>query len=607
MATGDPVRLQLERILASPQFVAAQRRSRLLRFLVEHSLAGEADDLKESVIACEVFDRSAGHDPKVDSLVRVEMGRLRSRLIEYYADAGKNDAVRIEIPVGSYAPVVTFSDIAPVAPSPQRHSARPRIWAVAYALLLCGVAAALSAWLWRSHDAGQPSIAVLPFLNFTGDPDKDFLGDSITDELTGTLAESGNLRVVARTSSFVFKGRNVDVREIGRALRANSVLEGSISRKADQLGIVAQLIRTGDGYHLWSQSYAFPADDLQKTEGEIVRSVAKALRANRSGFVDASQLMATRNSEAHDLYLRARYTFNRGTLEGTRTGLKLAREAIEIDPGYALPYWLAANAEYTLNSYGAASPSAVWDRPMKELEEALRLDPRFGDAHASHALGVYSVYHDWPRAEEEFRLAIRQGSVTAPSLYGWGLTTRGRFGEAHRELAAAIEKDPLGPGPRLHRLIVYYFEGNRSQAAAELESVLELNPENITALVQLAFGDALVKNCGAEQAELAKLRTIGPRLAATQFIAASTSITCGHPAEARRILAGMEAPDYPGRSFFQMALLDQTLGDTGRMFDHLKKAADNFENAVLYLKVHPIFKPYRSDPRFIALVGQLGL
>jgi len=254
MTAEDQVRLELERILGSPQFAAAQRRSRLLRFLVEHSLDGEAGDLKESVIAYEVFDRAADHDPKVDSLVRVEMGRLRSRLIEYYADLGKNDAVHIEIPSGRYAPLVTISKATRVAESVSvERPSRSNGWLWVTALLLAsGIAAAVyGTWWWMQRAAEQPSIAVLPFLNLTGNPDEEFLGDSITDELTGTFAESGDLRVVARTSAFVFKGKNADVREIGRRLGANAVLEGSISRRPDQLSIVAQLIRSQDGYHLW--------------------------------------------------------------------------------------------------------------------------------------------------------------------------------------------------------------------------------------------------------------------------------------------------------------------------------------------------------------------
>jgi adenylate cyclase len=603
------IRAHIETVVASI-LASSPRRAQLLRYLCTRTLDGEGDQVNEYAVGLDVFERPASFDPRIDSIVRTEMGRLRQKLKDYYAGGARGSTVQIELPLRSYIPAFKLVSREGAVAPPREEAPKPwisrRTWAAALLLALC-VAAAYGAWRSRNHDAGMPSIAVLPFLNLTGDPDKDFLGDSVTDELTGTFSESGNFRVVARTSSFVFKGRNADIREIGRALRANTVLEGSISRKADQLSIVAQLIRSEDGYHLWAQTFACAPDDLQRTEAEIVRSVANVLRGNQSGFVDSSQVMSTRNAEAHDLYLRARYTYNRGTLEGTQTSLKLARQSIEKDPAYPLPYWLAANAEYTLSSFGVQSPQAGAEHQMKELEEAIRLEPRFGDAHASHALGVYSISHDWPRAEEEFQLAIRLGSATAPSLYGWGLTTRGRFDEAYRQLSAAMEKDPLGPSPRLHRLILFYFEGKDSEARNEVDRVLELNPQNISALVQLGFGDALAKNCDAVKADFARLRKIGPGLAATQFVEAIAGITCGQPAEARRILAQMEAPNYSGRSYFQMALLDQALRDSDRMFEHLQKAGENYENAVFYLKVHPVFKPYRNDPRFIALAAQLGL
>lgn len=606
------IRAHIEAVTASPVLASSPRRVQLLVYLCDRALNGAGEPVNEYAVGVDVFEKPPSFDPRIDSIVRTEMGRLRQKLHDYYAGESHPSGLRIELPLRSYVPAFKFagSEGAAVA-SPRadlvKQWAGPWIWAAAFLLVVCVAASAFGIWRWRIHNTAEPAIAVLPFLNLTGNPDKEFLGDSVTDELTGTLSQSANLRVVARTSSFVFKNRNVDVREIGRALRANAVLEGSISGNADRLSIVAQLIRSEDGYHLWAQTFAFAPEDLQRTEAEIVRSVASVLQGKRSDFVDGSPLMSTKNAEAHDLYLRARYTFSRGTLEGTQTSLKLARQAMEKDPTYPLPHWLAANAEYTLSSFGLQSPETGWQRQMQELEEAIRLEPRFGDAHASHALGVYSVFHDWPRAEEEFRLAIRLGSVTAPSLYGWALTTRGRFAEAHSELSEAMEKDPLGPSPRLHQMIVYYFEGKEREARSEIDRLLELNPQNINALVQLGFGDALAKNCDAVKVDFARLRKIAPGLAATQFVEASAGITCGQPAEARRILAEMEAPTYSGRSFFQMALLDQALGDSDHMFEHLESAAANFENAIFYLRVHPVFKPYRNDPRFIALAGRLGL
>src|ERR1017187_1890058 len=275
------IREELDRVLASQAFLTADRRARLLRFLVEESLADRADSLKESVIAMEVFDRASDYDPKLESIVRVEMGRLRSRLTEYYAQTGANDPVRIEVPKGGYQPAFAFTGQEPTQPTPlpsRRMVGGPLATMLGIGVML-GLGLAGSVW-WRSQGGGRAaniSIVVLPFLNLSGEPGKEYLGDSLTDELTEALAESKDLRVVARTSAFQFKGKNQDVREIGRALNAGAVLEGSIALRDDKFRVVVQLIRAADGYHLWSRTYDETLAGLSHVETEIAGSIEHTL------------------------------------------------------------------------------------------------------------------------------------------------------------------------------------------------------------------------------------------------------------------------------------------------------------------------------------------
>ena len=200
------IREQLERILSSRAFSAADRRVRLLRFLVYQSLAGDIGSLKESVIAVEVFDRVPGFDPKLDSAVRVEIGRLRSRLTEYYSQTGQRDPVRIEIPKGSYQPIFILEKRPAVETSgpPTVPPGRPWKTMGGAAAILALCLAALTIWRLGGvqHDATSPSIAVLPFLNLSGDSANEYLSDSLADELTAVLAEAKDMRVVARTSAF---------------------------------------------------------------------------------------------------------------------------------------------------------------------------------------------------------------------------------------------------------------------------------------------------------------------------------------------------------------------------------------------------------------------
>ncbi len=618
MTADEQVRAQLALIVAHELFAGADRRTRLLRFLVEQSLAGQTGSLKESVIAVEVFDRSTDHDPKLDSLVRVEMGRLRSRLIEYYGQAGKNDPVRIEIPKGSYTPVFTHFDqpveqpapapqpiVVPSSHVPERTWNGNRTWAVA--AVVCTVVISLWFLTRPAQSPPQPSVAVLPFLNLTGDPANEFLSDGITDELTSVLAEARSLRVVARTSAFQFKGKNADVREIGRALNAAAVVEGSVARQRDQWHIVAQLIRVSDGYHLWAQSYDSQPDDLQKTEGEVARATVRTLAADQPGLVGSSLLMSTQNPEAHDLALRARSAFLRGTYSSIMLSAQLAHQAIEKDPSYPVPYSLVAAAEYTLGQFGVLSQKEALERALSANEQALKLDPGFADAHAAHAMHTYFYYWDWPKAEEEFKLALSQGSLQAPNLYGWGLTTRGRFAEAQRQFARAEELDPVAAAPRINRGFLWGYQGNLGKARSENRRVLEMNPEDLYGIVGLASLDLVDKNCPAAAGDSAMLDKIAPNLPGSRILRASVWADCGKPEEARKLRDELDRSPPPGLSFFGMAVLDGLLHDYDRGFIHLAKAADGREIAILSIKADPGFKPFAKDPRYIALLKRLHL
>jgi TolB-like protein len=317
------------------------------------------------------------------------MGRLRSRLIEYYSQAGLNDPVRIEIPKGNYRPAFVFNDpvgIRPVPMPPQRRRF-PALIAIAAGIALC--LASVAIWKFRSGDQGTPaSIAVLPFLNLSGEPGKEYLGDSLTDELTEALAESKDLRVVARTSAFQFKGKNQDVREIGRALNAGAVLEGSISKRDDRFRVVVQLIRAADGYHLWSRTYDATAAELPRVETEIAESTGQALLPARKAAAQV-KVVTSPNPEAHDLYMRAIYQLQLHTAESLRESLKLSQEAVHIDPQYVRAYFAIARAATSLSAIHLISGREATELGRDAARKALAIDPQFSDAHAYMAHSTY--------------------------------------------------------------------------------------------------------------------------------------------------------------------------------------------------------------------------
>ena len=606
------IRAQLDRILADFATSGANRRSRLLRYLVEQALEDRSDSLKESIIATEVFDRAPGYDPQIDSVVRVEVGRLRARLAEYYEKTGVDAPVRIEIPRGAYRPVFVFRESAPeavVVPEPAPPDDPPvRGWK----WIGAGIAVALLAavLVWRFRTAGPPTpmaIAVLPFLNLSGDASDEYLADGITEELTETLAEFNDLRVVARTSAFQYKGKSVDVSEIGRNLRAGAVLEGSVARRGDRLRVIAQLVRTSDGYHLWSHSYDATLGELTPVESGIAQAAREKL-APSSARPAMAEIAAVRNPEAHDLYMRAVYEFNLRTEASTRQAMELARQATETDPTFAQPYVVMAAGESQLTQLQAVSPRAGAERAWQYIAKALALDPSNSGAHAQKALLAYTDQWDWPQAEREFKLALAAGSHgSAENLYGWCLITRGRFDESRRRLQLAAELDPLSLGPQLNQVEELMAEQNYPEAKRRVDQILRTAPTNGVALSQATSIGFWQKDCPGATAASTKLMELYPKVPGVRLSGFAAEYICGHPDEARA--AAMELFQNPTGYLSPYAIAGSLAlaGNADPVMPYLQKSADLHEPRLMMLRYDRIFEPIRQDPRFIALERKLGL
>jgi adenylate cyclase len=614
------VRDQLARILASPGFQGASRRTRLLRYLVEEVLEGRGDSLKELVIATAVFERSPNYDPQVDSLVRVEMGRLRSRLAEYYGQAGVGEAVLIEIPKGGYRPVFAFrvapaetvpEPVAERGPEPASPIVRPwwRNWKSFAAGAVAAVVMVAAGWLLRTGTLPVArSIAVLPFLNLSGDAANEYLGDGISEEVTEALAQSADLRVVARTSAFQYKGKSADVREMGKKLGAAALLEGSVGRRGEQLHVVAQLIRATDGYHLWSDAYDAGIAELPSVEARIGQAVRQKLDPSAPA-APAKDATAARDPEAHDLYLRAAYEFSRRTVESTRRAIELAQQSVQKDASYAQPYVLMAASESQLSTLFAEAPHTASERASQYVAKALALDPANSGAHAQLAILAYTDQWNWPQAEHEFRAALATGSHgSAENLYGWCLMTRGRFAEARRHLEIAAELDPLSLGPQLNQVEELGAEGNYPAARRKVEQILETAPNNFVALA-LATSVALgQRGCPAIVKWSEKLLTTFPQSPFAHLEALGEDGFCGNPERVGEKLDEILSGHPPGYlSPYSLAAVFAIRGDADRSINYLRKSADLREPTILFLKVDRAFELVRKDPRVVALERQIGL
>jgi TolB-like protein len=291
---ADQIRAQIDRILASSGFASADRVSRFLRYVVERTLAGQADQLKEYVIGLEVFDRDENYDPRLDSIVRVEAGRLRTKLDEYYNGPGRHDPIVIHLRRGSYAPAFEHrqAETASAAASPAEPSARPSNWRLALGIFAAAVViVAVVAWragIWATavkpaptaaQPAGAETIAVLPFSHYSSDPADELLAARLTDGVTSELARLGTLSVVSHTSARQFAGLRKPLREIAQTLGADLILEGTVAQDPGRFRVQVRLVDATTDRKFWVEDF----DGTLAQVLELQRRIAQATSAAVAG------------------------------------------------------------------------------------------------------------------------------------------------------------------------------------------------------------------------------------------------------------------------------------------------------------------------------------
>jgi serine/threonine-protein kinase len=601
------IQTAVDGILASPGFASAARRSRLLRYLVDHAMAGRGEQVTEYGIGLDVFDRSPSFEPRMDSIVRTETSRLRQKLSEYYRTQGQSETIVIELPQRSYVPVLTRRVIE--AAKPEAEAEKPKAprqhWKTAAAIAsVLGIAAFILIAV-RNRPATAPltSLVVLPFENYSANRDAEYLADGITEELTNELAQRRDLRVVARTSAFAFKGKAADVREIGRKLNAEAALEGSVSKTGDVVRLTAQLNRTSDGYHLWSHSFEAPFEEIAGVQAQITQSVETALLKTPG---PAQAAGGSANPEAHDLYLRASYQFSRLTPEALAKSLELFQNAVDKDPAYGNAYRGIARAEIGLIHITAEAPLPAFERARQALEKALENNADDGEALGQLADIDYVYGWDWPRAEREFRLAMEHGGqYNTHSYYGWCLATRGRFAEAHRQLEVAQDLNPLGP--RFNQAMTYLLEHRFEDAKRILHESIESKTGVLDSHLMLGVAAMYQKDCQEASAQFDWFAKQYPSPVA-DFGLAFAAACNGQLDEARQFIARAEGRK--GTAFaspYQAAMARSWVGDKNAALEELEKSAEAREGQILYLEYEPAFDSIRNDARFVELEKKVGL
>ena len=486
----------------------------------------------------------------------------------------------------------------------KKHHAHVRWAEIAAALLVLG--AIIGAGLFFLRRPGQlasavaeNSIAVLPFVDMSQAKDQGYFSDGISEELLNLLSKIPQLKVAARTSSFSFKGKGVEIPEIARQLRVANVLEGSVRRSGDQLRITAQLIRAAEGYHLWSETYDRKMDDIFKIQDEIAGEVVKELKLKLLG---AAPKVRTTDPKAYALYLQARELGRQINAEAFVKSDTLLRQVLEIDPRYA-PAWdeLATNF-YHKTQIGVLSNQEGFARAREAAEKALAIDPDYAPAHAE--LGRIAMYgNDLAGAARHYERAIALDPTNLDVLRN-AATLLGNLGRLDEELAlneAIVRRDPVNLIALFNLGIDQRSAGRYDAAIASFRTVLSLSPDRGGAHMQLGTslmqkGDAPPALAEIEQEKTETWRMIGLPMAYCAF---------GRKADADAALNALIAK-YEKDWAYNIAYVYAFCGNADKAFEWLDKAVAYQDGGLGEIVTENLFDKIHSDPRWLAFLRKIG-
>ena len=452
------------------------------------------------------------------------------------------------------------------------------------------------------------SIAVLPFVNATGDREAEYLSDGITETLINTLARVPNLRVMSRTSVFHYKDKPANPVSVGRELRVSAVVVGRIESVGDRLVISAELVDSSDNALVWGNRYQTARADLFGVQQSIASEIARMLRLQLTGR--DQELLAKRQTtdpRAYELYLKGRFQWNKRDAEGLYKAIELFNEAIEIDPQYALAYAGIADSYNLLDIWANLPTSETFPRAKAAAQKALSIDDQLAEAHTSLAYAIHTYEWDWSAAEGEYKraLELNPNYATAHQWYAEFLTAVGRFDEAAEQGRKALELDPMSP-------IINAVVAWNSTMARRYDDAIEqgtrttqLFPDFMPGHAYL--GLALLESGRAGDA-LQSLETARNQLdiVVVRTWLARAELAAGNREAATKIARELERrreylPPY------YMAVLYAHLGERDRAFRELDRALRERTGALVWLRVDPAMDPLRSDERFRAAAAKVGV
>jgi adenylate cyclase len=465
-----------------------------------------------------------------------------------------------------------------------------------------------------SAPAARKSIAVLPFENLSEDKANAYFADGIQEEILTRLSRIGDLKVISRTSTQRFRNSPEDISHIARQLGVANILEGGVRKAGNQVRVHVQLIDAERDSHLWAERYDRKLTDIFAVESDIAAKIADALQARLTGAERrAISSQPTENSEAHQLYLRGRFYWNKWVGPEFDKSRQYYQQAIELDPNYALAYAGLADFYGFAFGFGYLPPEEKWAKAQEDnAKKALELDPTLGEAYNSLASDKLYVHRDWPGAERNFRrgLELSPNFAEMHAHYAFCLVLFGRNEEALAEMRRAFDLDPLSPRFGFGSARLFFFMRQYDAALDQFRKTLELDPS--WAFAHEWLGDAYEKKNMSKEAigEWSKafhLSGVDEDASLLESTYAESGFEAAIQALAQKQLERIKEKSARGEYVPAVDYVTayMRLGDKEQAFAWLAKAFAERNRLAFEIRVNPIFDPLRSDPRFEALVQKV--
>ena len=459
------------------------------------------------------------------------------------------------------------------------------------------------------------SIAVLPFVNMSSDPENEYFSDGITEELLNALAKVNGLLVTARTSSFAFKNKHIDIREIGKQLGVRTVLEGSVRKAGNRVRITAQLINIDDGYHIWSETYDRQLEDIFEVQDEISLKIANRLRERLTVEKEDDKLVkpSTRNLEAYNIYLKALFKQRKWNLTDSVEAISLYEQAIAMDPGFAVAYAQLSGVYGYLGATGKLAPGISFPKSWEYAVKALELDKTLSESHLALANIYFWAQWNWKDAITSVNKSIKLNPSNAEAYQykAMFLLAQHKFKEAKVNIKLSLQLDPFS-GPAGFMLgLLYFVQGNLDTALAQMEKVLQVNPDFAEAGNAMGWILREMKEFDRAVKAIRKYEKVPGNEATALSSLGAVYADKGDIKAARKCLNKMLAmeKDQPDIAIaFAIGLLYAGLNDLDNMFLYFEKSFEAREGDMVFLSVHTYLYPLLlEDPRYKALIKKMEL